>query len=216
MARDINITVTNETNAFQNIVIFQQKDDLNQMFDNLWPIAWKVFPLNPPSAGQTKKGSTVYPAQQSIGVTRTPASTDQLPMGVLDITQLCDNGEKYKYLIDNNGAQEIEKLSGTNADASVSCTNDTGDLVSIAFCKQGATLVMQTDVANGDSAYFKLTPKLYFMYLNNIKEGDIFKSMQRGENVNEVDLTGYSQITARLMIDPNATGLKKMWVIEKR
>jgi hypothetical protein len=44
MANDVYITVTNETDEFQNIVVFQQQDALNQMFDKLFPIAWKVFP----------------------------------------------------------------------------------------------------------------------------------------------------------------------------
>lgn len=216
MANDVFITVTNETNEFQNIVIFQQEDGLKQMFDKLFPIAWKVFPLNAPKPSQTSKGSCKYPVEQSIGVTRDPLNGDSLPFGTLNITALADNKNQFKYYLDGNNAQNLDLLPGKNDDESVSCLNDTSDLVTVGFCKEGSVLVTQTDVPNGDKAMFKLTPKLYFMYLNNIKEGQIFKSMQTGDNVNETDLTGYSQIHARLMYDPTAGGKKKMWVIERR
>jgi hypothetical protein len=216
MANDLYITVTNETDEFQNIVVFQQQDALNQMFDKLFPIAWKVFPLNPRKPGQERKGQCIYPVQQSIGVTRDPIIGDKLPYGVLSITAQADNKDQFKYYLDANNAQNLDLLPGKNDDESISCLNDTTELVTFAFCKSGSVLVTQPNVPNGDKAMFKLTPKLYFMYMNNIKEGQIFKSMQTGDNVNEAELTGYSQIRARLMYDPNVGGKKKMWVIERR
>jgi hypothetical protein len=215
MANDVTITVVNETDEFQNIVIFQQKDALNQMFDKLFPIAWKVFPLNGRKSGVTKKGSAIYPVAQSIGVTRDPVSSDTLPFGTLNITSDANNKDQFKYYLDENNAQNIDLLPGKNDDESISCRNDTTDRVAIAFCKSGSVLVTQTNVANGDKAVFKLTPKLSFMYMNNIKEGQIFKSMQTGDNVNETELTGYSRINARLMYDPSVGGGKKMWMIER-
>jgi hypothetical protein len=215
MANDVYITVANETDEFQNIVIFQQKDALNQMFDKLFPIAWKVFPLNPRKPGQIIKGNTIYPVSQSIGVTRDPVSSDQLPFGTLNITSDANTKDQFKYYLDDNNAQNIDLLDTKNDDESVSCRNDTSDLVAIAFCKSGSVLVTQTNVANGDKAVFKLTPKLYFMYLNNIKEGQIFKSMQTGDNVKEAELTGYSRINARLTYDQNVGGKKKLWIIER-
>ncbi|MGB3191322.1 MAG: hypothetical protein WBB43_18100 [Limnoraphis sp.] len=213
MATDVNISVYNNTQEFQNIVIFQQQDELNQMFDKLFPIAWKVFPLNPPEPGQERKGSTIYPIQQRIGVTRNPQSSDKLPYGTLDITQLAENGQRFKYFLNEHNAQIITKLDGDNIDTSISCLNSTPELVSIAFAKNSATLVVQKDVSNGDQAMFKLTPKLYFMYLNNIKEGDVFKSQITGEHVQEVELTGKTQINAFLKIDPDVGGNKKIWDI---
>jgi len=215
MANDVFITVTNETDEFQNIVIFQQKDALNQMFDKLFPIAWKVFPLNGRKEGQTKKGTTVYPVAQSIGVTRDPILSDSLPFGTLNITCDANNKDQFKYYLDENNAQNIDLLPGKNDDESISCVNGTSDLVAVAFCKNGSVLVTQTNVPNGDKTVFKLTPKLYFMYLNNIKEGQIFKSMQTGENVHETELTGYSRISARLMYDPGVGGKEKMWVVDR-
>lgn len=215
MANDVFITVTNETDEFQNIVIFQQKDALNQMFDKLFPIAWKVFPLNPRKPGQTIKGTTIYPVQQAIGVTRDPIVSDRLPYGTLNITSDANNKDQFRYYLDANNAQNLDLLPGKNDDESISCLNDTSDLVAVAFCKNNSVLVTQTGVPNGDKAMFKLTPKLFFMYMNNIKEGQIFKSMQTGDNVYETELTGYSRITARLMYDPNVGGKKKMWVIER-
>jgi hypothetical protein len=217
LANDVNITVTNETDEFQNIVIFQQEDMLNQMFVKIFPVAWKVFPLNPRRDGQAMKGNTVYPVTQSVGITSPPVISYPylLPFKTLTITSDANNKDQFKYYLDDNNAQKIDLLPGKNDDESISCRNDTTDLVAIAFCKNSSVLVTQTNVANGDKAVFKLTPKLYFMYQNNIREGEIFRSMQTGENVKEVELTGLSRITARLMYDPNVGGKKKMWVIEK-
>lgn len=215
MASDIQITVYNKTRDFQNIVIFKQADDLNQMFDKLFPIAWKVFPLNGVREGVTRKGSTVYPVKQTIGVTRNPSSGNKLPYGTLDITADADNSEQFKYYIDHNGAQEIDKLDRKNNDSSISCENDADELASIAFAKNGSTLVVQQNVAKGDKAVFKLTPKIYIMYLNNIKEGDIFKSMQTGAKVKEVDLTGYTSIEATLDYT-GEPGQEKGWKVIAR
>lgn len=215
MASDVQITVYNETRDFQNIFIFQQQDKLNQMFNKLFPIAWKVFPLNGQSPGQTNKGSTVYPVSQTIGVTRNPIQGDKLPYGTLDITADANNSEQFKYYIDQNGAQNLDKLVGKNDDSSVSCENNAPELASIAYAKNDATLVVQPDVANGDKAVFVLTPKIYIMYLNNIKEGAIFKSMQAGYHVQEVDMTGYTQVEARLVYTGEA-GQQKGWKITTR
>lgn len=215
MASDIKITVHNKTKDFQNIILFQQEDELDQMFDKLFPIAWKVFPLKGEEEGETRKGYTIYPVKQSIGITRNSENSDKLPYGILDITANADNGEKFKYYIDENGAQDIEKVSDKNNDSSISCENDAPELVSIAFAKDGSTLVVQKDVCKGDQALFKLTPKIYIMYLNNIKEGDIFKSMQRGHHIKEVDLTGITYVDAVLDYTGNP-GLEKGWTINTR
>ncbi len=212
MPSDVKIIVHNETKDFQNIVIFQQKDGLNQMFDNLFPIAWKVFPLKGKQPGETRKGSTVYPIQQSIGIARKPNNSDKLPFGELDIIADADNGEQFKYYIDSNSAQDIDKLPAKNDDSSVSCENDANELVSIAYAKNGATLVVQDNVAKGDKAVFKLTPKIYIMYLNHIKEGDIFKAMQTGSHVTEIDLTGLTLIEATLDYT-GGPGQEKGWTV---
>jgi len=215
MASDVSIIVYNRIRDFENIVIFQQQDELNQMFDKLFPVAWKVFPLKGVEEGVERKGSAIYPVKQSIGVTRNPYSSDKLPYGKLDITRSADNKQQFKYYLDANNAQNIDKLDKLNDDSSISCENNANELVSIAFAKDDSTLVVQKDVAKGDKAVFKLTPKLYFMYLNNIKEGDIFKSMQAGVHVKEVDLTGYSQIVAELVYTGGA-GQEKEWKITSR
>lgn len=215
MSSDVKITVFNKTDSFQNIVIFQQQDELNQMFDNLFPIAWKVFPLKGIEDGEIRKGYTTYPIAQTIGVTRNPANSDNLPFGILEITARADNGEQFNYYIDEHGAQDIEKLPTKNDDSSVSCNNDSNELTSIVYAKNGSNLVVQKDVPKGDKAVFKLTPKIYIMYLNNIKEGDIFKSMQTGSHIKEVNLTGCTEIEATLDYS-GGPGQEKTWNITKK
>jgi hypothetical protein len=215
MASDVKITIFNNTNDFQNIVIFQQQDELNQMFDKLFPIAWKVFPLKGQEEGEIRKGSTIYPIAQTIGVTRNPEGSDALPFGTLDITASADNGEQFKYYIDERGAQDIEKLPSKNDDSSISCENDADELASIVYAKNGSTLVVQKDVPKGEKGLFKITPKIYIMYLNNIKEGDIFKSMQTGSHIEEVNLTGRTLIEATLGYS-GGPGQEKTWTVTTR
>lgn len=214
MANDVKITVVNETDDFQNIIIFQQEDQLNRMFNTLFPLAWKVFPLLGKAPGIERKGSTIYPIQQGVGVVRTPATEDKLPFGELQIYAEADWKDKFKYFLTENSAQDMSKLPGKNDDDSITCLNDTGERVAIALYKNGSNIVAQPKVDSGDEAGFLLTPKLYFMYLNNIKEGDIFKSQVTGPTVKEAEITGKKTVKATLMYDPNGTGGKKMWKIE--
>ncbi|MGB3191323.1 MAG: hypothetical protein WBB43_18105 [Limnoraphis sp.] len=66
---DVHIKVYNDTDEFQNIVIFQQEDELYKMFDKLFPVAWRVFPLPARESQVQRSGTAVYPSAQQIGVT---------------------------------------------------------------------------------------------------------------------------------------------------
>jgi len=66
----INISVINETDEFQNIIVFQQDDELGLMFDKVFPLPWQVFPLPGSAEGVERKGTAEYPFSQQIGVTK--------------------------------------------------------------------------------------------------------------------------------------------------
>jgi hypothetical protein len=66
----IHISVINETDEFQNIIVFQQDDELGLMFDKVFPLPWQVFPLPGRAEGIERKGTAEYPFSQQIGVTR--------------------------------------------------------------------------------------------------------------------------------------------------
>jgi hypothetical protein len=66
----IHISVINETDEFQNIIVLQQDDELGLMFDKVFPLPWQVFPLPGRTEGIERKGTAEYPFSQQIGVTR--------------------------------------------------------------------------------------------------------------------------------------------------
>lgn len=280
---DVKIRVYNNTNNFENIIIFVQEDELNLMFNKLFPVAWQVFPLPGKEEGVERWGTTIYPSNQQIGVTRNLESTaivtnevvfeitqralknlksqglpDSLiqkiqnlknqkiigqqtflnqikPMlaneekaselekiilntasGYLNIRRDASNGEKFEYRVDNQGGQNINKLSQRNNDGIISCQNNTDSLVSIDFYKNDSKIVTWPKVANGDEAKFKLTRKIFFMYDSSLEQGRIITSKINNDQVASVDLTGYSTVEARLTYDPNVGGQKKIWNITAR
>lgn len=66
----IHIRVINETDEFQNIIVFQQDDELGLMFEKVFPMPWQVFPLPGRGEGVERKGTAEFPFSQQIGVTR--------------------------------------------------------------------------------------------------------------------------------------------------
>jgi len=66
----IHISVINNTDEFQNIIVFQQDDELGLMFNKVFPLPWQVFPLPGRTEGIERKGTAEYPLAQQIGVTR--------------------------------------------------------------------------------------------------------------------------------------------------
>lgn len=66
----IHISVINDTDEFQNIIVFQQDDELGLMFDKVFPLPWQVFPLPGRGEGVERKGTAEFPFSQQIGITR--------------------------------------------------------------------------------------------------------------------------------------------------
>jgi hypothetical protein len=226
---DLQIKVHNDTDEFQNIVIFQPEDELHLMFENnhLFPIAWQVFPLASKEEEVQRYGTTVYPSAQQIGVKYNLDNSDfifeptilNLFQGQLIIKIEAINGDKFAYSVDKKGGQHLDKLDGINENKSISCQNNFSSLVSIDFYKNNAKLATWKNVSNGDKANFKFKQKLYFMYDDSIKQGQIINKNIIDNNQNQIktfNLTGssYSLIEARLIYDPDETGKKKKWVIK--
>ena len=66
----IHISVVNETDEFHNLIVFQQDDELGLMFDKVFPLPWRVFPLPGRAEGIERRGTAEYPFSQQIGITR--------------------------------------------------------------------------------------------------------------------------------------------------
>lgn len=238
---ELKIKVYNDTDEFQNIVIFQPEDELGLMFNNdhLFPVAWQVFPLPAREEGVKKYGTTVYSSTEEIGVTYNVEDEDSdflenssfffeatnvkiiQKKNKLIIKREAVNGDNLKYYIDNKGGQHIEKLPVNNTDKSISCQNDSYSLVSIDVYKNNSKIAIWREVANGDKAIFKFFQKIYFMYDVSIKQSQIIKKeiidSKNKDQITKFDLTtGYSLLEVRLIYDPDEGGKKKKWLINAR
>lgn len=208
---DIKVSVENLSEDEVCIVLFQQDPNIKGMFDKIFPTAWKVFPLKPSTDTKTSRGTTTYPIQQGIGVTRKATSSDSLPYGDLDITIEVEANEIVEYTISESGAIDLNSIGDDNEDGTISCINSSEERADIALYKNGSVVVAQPGVASGESADFLLTPKLYVMWVRQMKEGKIFKSQIKSPEVTSVDLTNKRSVTFTLKT--TGTGGKKGWEV---
>jgi hypothetical protein len=74
----VHIIVVNETDEFQNIIVFQQDDEMDLMFKNMFPVPWQIFPLPGVAQGLERMGTAEFPFSQEIGITKSNDATSEL------------------------------------------------------------------------------------------------------------------------------------------
>lgn len=201
MNSDIQINVRNRDAGNQYIMLFQKPTNINEMYDTLFPTAWKVLPL-----ASGSQASVVYPISLQILVKEYTASFDAKNRGTTRDTEI---GQMWKFR--NDGAFNVlEPMSGQTVDGLMACVNDAPQRIDVALGKAGSPLVVKRGVSNGDQANFKLTPTLYVAYVNDIEEGELIKSDVSASKVFEVDLTNLRSIDLELQLLDKDTG-KKGW-----
>lgn len=201
MNDDITIEVTNATGENLNICVFQQDPDISGMFDTIYPVAWKVYPL-----GDSSTESTIYPIALQLGIdeTNTPYNFD----GRATI-KTCRQGDLWEFAIDENNFNSLSKEGANANDPTVNCLNLANKPVDISLYKNNSPLLTQSQVGKNAVAAFKLTPKIYVMWSNNLREQDIIKSFVRSNIAQEVDLTGIKSVHLTLNQDTNTK--EKIW-----
>ncbi|MEG3972256.1 hypothetical protein QUA00_32230 [Microcoleus sp. T2B6] len=135
--------------------------------------------------------------------------------GNINIRIEATEGDRIDYRVDDSGGQHLTLLDSPKADGIIYCQNNTESLVAIDYYKNEAKVVTWPAVANGDEAKFKLRRKLFFTYDSNIGQGATIKEKITNQ-VQSVDLMGYTTVEAKLTYDHNAGGQKKIWVITAR
>lgn len=239
----IHISVSNETDEFQNIFIFQQEDALGLMFSKVFPVAWQVFPLPGQQAGVERKGIANYPSSQQIGITREQSpyfaawcKAGRLPhpgsaqarrnldlllklvadaQNKLIIKVQALSGDAFHYTLDAAGGQYLTRLSDKNEDGSITCRNDSKELAAVDVYRDGARCAVWPDLASGDTARFLLKNTLCLAYDDDMRPGQRIPQKITGDGVASVNLAGCSSLEARLTYDPKAPGKKKQWIITK-
>jgi len=201
----ISINVSNLNAGKQYIVVFQKPQNTAEMFDTLFPIAWKILPLN----DRQKQGIT-YPVELEIMVKESAPSYDAKDRGTVKETPV---GQLWEFAKDGDFT-DLKMVPGKTVDGLVGCLNKCPQYLDIGIAKNGTPLVVKRRVAQEDRAQFKLTPKLYFAYVYELQEGELIKSDISANKLYELDLTNLKSIDIELSAD-GTTG-KKSWKASNR
>lgn len=111
----VHIRVINETDEFQNIIVFQQDDESGLMFDKVFPLPWQLFPLPGKTEGVEREGTAEYSFSQQIGVTRDNEASLALLDKVISFGRLI--GEDY-------GIGRVMRRFGFRAKTAVAAKRD--------------------------------------------------------------------------------------------
>lgn len=202
MSSDISIRVFNKDAGKQYILLFQKPEtNLNEMFDTLFPVAWKVLPLNSYSSE-----TLVYPVRLEVMVKEYDQFYHADDRGTNRETPL---GQLWQFSTEGD-FNVLEMRAGETVDGLVGCVNKSPQYVDIGLAKNGAPLVVKRRVAEGDQANFKLTPKLYFAYVSDVQQGELIKSDISASMLYELDLTNLKSVDIELSVADSHTG-RKQW-----
>jgi hypothetical protein len=200
---DITINVKNKDTGNRYIVLFQKPAELRQMYDTLFPIAWKILPL-----GNNQNNTISYPVQLEIMVKEYQAVYDARTRGTI---QNINVGEIWNFKKDGDFTS-LTKTGDTTVDGLFGCKNSVPQKIDVGAAKNGTTLVVQRQVGQDELVHFKLTPKIYVAYVRELIEGDLIKSDISQNKLCEVDLTNLLSVDVELSYENEATG-KTKWTI---
>ncbi|MBD2562719.1 MULTISPECIES: hypothetical protein [Nostoc] len=203
---DITINLSNKDAGDQYILVFQKPTNLNEMYDTLFPTAWKIVPL-----GNAGSDSITYPVSLQIQVKESAEVYDSKQRGTIKSTPV---GQLWQFYTQGN-FQRLEQVSGQTVDGLVGCVNNASQKIDIGLAKDGTSLVIKRGVSKGDQANFKLTPKLYFAYATDLQEGDLIKSDVSASKLYELDLTNLKSIDIELSLKDSTSG-EKQWKATNR
>ena len=160
----ITVNLSNKDAGNQYILVFQKPFNVNEMYETLFPTAWKVIPL-----GNGGNVSITYPVEIQIMIKESAPVYDARNRGTIKESPL---GQMWKFSVDG-AFNNLQQVPDKTVDGLVGCINTAPQLLDIGIAKNGTTLVVKRKVSQDDQANFKLTPHLYFAYVNDLQEGEL-------------------------------------------
>ena len=164
MSNPITITVSNKDAGNQYILIFQKPTNVSEMYDTLFPTAWKVLPLS-----NSSNANITYPVELQIMVKESATSYDAKNRGTIQETEV---GQLWEFFVEKDFPMLKKAVSAKPVDGLMGCVNKAAQKIDVGLAKSGKTLVVKRKVSQDDQANFKLTDKLYFAYVTDIEEGE--------------------------------------------
>lgn len=213
MANNITITVRNETaDRYLYITAFGKPEEANplEMYDTLFPVAWRVLPLGP-----DQHVSTIYPMQLQLSVKEHQKEWDAIGRATVKDVNLGQIWSFERYPKDASFTQTTLVPGETGKDGLVGLENNAPQYIDAGLAKNGTLLMVQRRLPRGELANFKLTPKLFWLFTSDLQEGDLIKSEKMEEQSFTLDLTNLASVTLSVVTtDPGSGELG--WAVSDR
>ena len=208
MSNDITINVTNETTESMYIAVFQKPEaaNPNEMFDTLFPVAWRVLPLT-----EDQTTTITYPVSLQIAVKDYVPSYDASTRATIKDSEV---GLMWEYVQDGDFTK-LEKTDQKTKDGLLGCDNKAPKVIDVGLAKDHKILIVKRNVGQGRKAEFKLTPFLYFLADTDLTEGALVKSQVMVDKAQELDLTNLKSVDVILFYQNPDTKLLG-WRIENK
>ncbi len=165
----IHITVINDTDEFQNIIVFQQDDESGLMFNKVFPLPWQAFPLPGRAAGVERKGTAEFPFSQQIGVSRDIGSSFALLDRIASFVRGIDDGARLGeafmrtgFPVDTAMAAQPDKEGRKPAEGRPTYYSGDGDAMehlSRLLSAAAGKVTIKATVLNGDRFAYSLDEK---------------------------------------------------------
>ncbi len=164
MSQTNNVTISlyNHTGDNQSFVIFQQDPDINQIFEKVFPCAWRVFKVGPTGGS----AQVILPIQYQIGA----GDVNDAFTGHVSYVQDTELKKKWEYTLRPDGYNELKPI-GDQVDNSISCLNTSGNYCTISLVKTNKPLLTYPEVGHNYMTTFLPVTYIYLAWYNHIVEG---------------------------------------------
>ncbi|NEO44432.1 MAG: hypothetical protein F6K55_09955 [Moorea sp. SIO4A3] len=203
MANDVTIQLFNNTGDPQTFVVFNQDPDLKQIFQTVFPTAWRIF-----NVGATGgRASVILPIQYQIGA----GDLKDAFTGSVSNVQNTEAGDRWKFTTNTSGSFELLP-EGEQSDNSIACVNETGQFVTMSMVKSNRPLLTYPEIGDGAVATFQPINYIYLAWYNNIVEGNEIAAAISQPQAIGVNLDGANTIEGTLSKNNNTGRLS--WEIK--
>jgi hypothetical protein len=186
---NVNIGIFNNTGDNQSFVIFQQDPDIPQIFDRVFPCAWRVFKVGPMGGS----AHVILPIQYQIGA----GDVNDAFTGHVSYVQDTELKKKWEYTLKPDGYNELKPI-GNQVDNSISCFNTSGSYCTMSLVKNKKPLLTYPEVGqNGVAAFLPLT-YIYLAWYNHIVQGAGIKAAVSAPQAVGINLDGAQTVEGTL------------------
>jgi hypothetical protein len=186
---NVNITLFNNTGDNQTLVVFQQDPDINQIFETVFPCAWRVFKVGPTGGS----AHVILPIQYQVGA----GDVNDAFTGHVSYVQDTELKKKWEYTLKPDGYNELKEI-GNQVDNSISCWNTSGTYCTMSLVKNNKPLLTYPEIGQNGVATFLPLTYIYLAWYNHLVEGAEIKAFVSAPQAVGVNLDGAQTVEGTL------------------